>query len=62
MNHLARYAASEAGLARVLARRLDRWARTNMSAEDDGAEATAAARRAKAAIPGVIARLKSSAR
>ncbi|HVE22135.1 MAG TPA: RecX family transcriptional regulator [Acidocella sp.] len=57
LNHLARYAASEAGLARVLTRRLDRWARANMSAEDDGTEA-AAARRAKAAIPGVIARLK----
>jgi regulatory protein len=58
LNHLARYAASEAGMARVLARRLDRWARANMGAEDDGAEAAAALRRAKAAIPGVIDRLK----
>jgi regulatory protein len=57
LNHLARYAASEAGMARVLARRLDRWARANLSAADDGAD-NAAVRRAKAAIPGVIARLK----
>jgi regulatory protein len=58
LNHLARYAASEAGMARVLARRLDHWARTNTTTENDGAEIAAAARRAKATIPGVIARLK----
>jgi regulatory protein len=58
LNHLARYAASEAGMARVLARRLDRWARANTTAESEGAAIAAAARRAKAAIPGVIARLK----
>jgi regulatory protein len=58
LNHLARYAASEAGMARVLARRLDRWARLNTTAESDGANIAAAVRRAKAAIPGVIARLK----
>jgi regulatory protein len=54
LHHLARYAASEAGMARVLARRLDRWARTNFG-EDGDAQAL---RRAQAAIPGVIARLK----
>ena len=58
LNHLARYAASEAGMARVLARRLDRWARVNASTAADGADIAAATRRAKAAIPGVIARLK----
>ncbi|HEY1856723.1 regulatory protein RecX [Acidocella sp.] len=57
LNHLARYAASEAGMARVLARRLDRWARTNAT-EDGDADIAASLRRAKAAIPGVIARLK----
>jgi regulatory protein len=58
LNHLARYAASETGMARVLSRRLDRWARTQMDDERDGADIAAALRRAKAAIPGVIARLK----
>jgi regulatory protein len=58
LNHLARYAATEAGMARVLAQRLDRWARTHTTEDADAAEIAAAARRAKAAIPGVIARLQ----
>jgi regulatory protein len=48
LNHLARYAATEASLARVLARKIDRWT------GDDAV----AARAAKAAIPRVIFRLK----
>jgi len=57
LNHLARYAATETGLARVLARRIDRWARLKSETED--AESLAAtARQAKAAIPSVIARLR----
>jgi regulatory protein len=56
LNHMARYAATEAGLARVLARRIERWGRLQ---EDDPAEdTTRAMRRAKAEIPGVLARLK----
>ena len=56
LNHMARYAATETGLARVLARRVDRWGRLQ---EDADPEDTARAmRQAKAAIPGVIARLR----
>jgi len=54
LNHLARYAATEAGLARVLARKIDRWLRA------EGEEGAAAARQAKAAIPGVIAKVKAA--
>ena len=56
LNHLARYAATEAGLARVLARKVDRGAR--LHAEDPPDET--AVRRAKAAIPGVISKLKAA--
>jgi regulatory protein len=60
LNHLARYPATEHGLARVLARKIDRWVRLG-AGEDGDPELTAeAARAAKAAIPGVIARLKSA--
>jgi regulatory protein len=51
LNHIARYAATEASLARVLGRRIDRWAREQEDAED-------AVRAAKREIPGVLARLK----
>jgi regulatory protein len=53
LTHLARYPATEAGLARVLARKLDRWARLNAN---DSRDLIAAAKRA---IPGIIARLKT---
>jgi regulatory protein len=55
LTHLARYAATEAGLARVLARKIDRWAR-----QQTAEETTAAARAAKSGIPRVITRLKSA--
>jgi regulatory protein len=55
LNHMARYTATEAGLARVLARRVERWARLQGEGAEDSAEAM---RRAKAAIPGVLSRLK----
>ncbi len=55
VNHLARYAATEAGLKRVLARKIDRWARLQ---EDEDVDAIASA--AKSAIPAVITRLKSA--
>ena len=57
MAHLARYAATEAGLARVLARGVDRWARRALA---DGAEAEAVAAQAAtahAAVRAVVARL-----
>lgn len=45
--HLARYAATQAGLARVLERRIDKWAiRTRRSVEPDVVNAQAAAARA----------------
>ncbi len=56
MNHLARYAATEASLARALARRIDRWVRAQADAEPE--ETARASRQAKAEIPGVLARLK----
>jgi len=53
--HLARFAATEAGLKRVLARRIDRWAR---AAEAEGQPDVAPrAAAAKAAIPEVARRL-----
>jgi regulatory protein len=56
LRHLARYAATEAGLARVLARKVERWARQNGGEVPD----EAAALRAKASIPAVIARLREA--
>ncbi len=58
LNHLARYAATEVGLARVLGRKVDRWARLNVVEAGDEAAGMAALKRAKAAIPGVISKLK----
>jgi regulatory protein len=60
LNHLARYAATEVGIARVLGRKVDRWVRL-YAGEDADVEAIAtAARAAKAAIPRVVARLKTA--
>ena len=59
LNHLARYAATEAGLARVLARKIDRWAR-QQSTDTDPETISALARRAKSSIPALITRLKSA--
>jgi regulatory protein len=59
LSHLARYAATEAGLARVLARKIDRWARQQMT-DSDPETISAAARRAKSGIPKIIARLKAA--
>ncbi|MBB5373656.1 regulatory protein RecX [Acidocella aromatica] len=56
LNHMARYAATEASLARVLARRVERWGQSQENAESE--EIARAMRRAKAEIPGVLARLK----
>jgi len=57
LNHMARYAATEAGLARVLARRVERWAR--VAGEDAEPEEVAqAARQAKAEIPDILTKLR----
>jgi regulatory protein len=56
LTHLSRFAATEASLARVLRRRVDRWARAQ---EGEPEEIAAAAAAAAAEIPGVIARLRA---
>src|ERR1700712_4270213 len=53
LNYLARYPATEAGLRRVLERRIDRWARAQP--DQDAAPATVLA--ARASIAGVVRRL-----
>jgi regulatory protein len=53
MRHLSRYAATQAGMARVLARKLERWA----AAQEDPESAAQATRALRHEIPGVIARL-----
>ncbi len=53
LNHLARYAATEAGLRKVLMRRIDRWARLQTDA--DAAEPSV--RAARLAVDGVVKRL-----
>ncbi len=60
LNHLARYAASEVSMARVLSRKIDRWARLYAGEDADLEEVSAAARLAKQAIPKVIIRLKAA--
>ena len=58
LNHLARYAATEASLVRVLARKIDRWAR--QQTDEDPEIIAAAAAAAKSTIPAVITRLQSA--
>ncbi len=57
--HLARYAATEAGLRRVLDRRVDRWARS-AGAEGDPDTIAAQAATARQAVRTVVARLAAS--
>jgi regulatory protein len=52
--HLARFASTEASLTRVLARRIERWAR---EAEEDPDRIEAVCRAARAAVSDVVARL-----
>lgn len=56
--HLARYAATEAGLRRVLDRRIDRWARSAAGDDPDGIAAQVAA--ARQAARQVVARLAAT--
>lgn len=61
MNHMARYAATETGLAKVLVRRIDRWGQKQAAdGNEDTAELSHSIRQAKAEIPSVLARLKES--
>ena len=53
MNYLARFASSEGGLRQTLFRRIDTWAREAPD-RDTAADLAAAA---KAAVPGVVARM-----
>jgi len=55
LNHLARFAATEAGLRRVLARRVDRWAR-RAEAEGESAERIAERTRAGKAAAAAVAK------
>jgi regulatory protein len=56
LDYLARYAATEAGLRRVLERRIDRWLR----AQPDPEAAEPVARAALGAVSGVVRRLAES--
>ena len=56
LTYLARYAATEAGLRRILGRRVDLWAR----AQPDRDAAQPAIQAARAAIDGVVERLTAS--
>jgi regulatory protein len=60
LSHLARYAATEAGLARVLVAKIDRWVRLQAADIADAETILQASRAAKSHIPRVITRLKSA--
>jgi regulatory protein len=60
LTHLSRYAATEAGLARVLARKIDRWARLQAAEAGEGETIAATARTAKSSIPRIITRLQTA--
>lgn len=55
--YLARYAATEAGLQRVLARRVSRWSRAAIAAGEDRDDVAGQAAAAREAARGVVARL-----
>jgi regulatory protein len=57
IHYMARYAATEAGLARILARKIERWGK--MQADGIVPEDVAqSVRQAKSEIPGIVNRLK----
>lgn len=58
--HLARFAATEAGLLRVLGRRVDRWARRAAEAGTDASAVATAAAAARVAAAEVARRLTSA--
>ena len=58
--HLARFAATEAGLARVLSRRIDRWARAAGEAGLAPEIIDSALRAAREAVPRVVAAMRGA--
>jgi regulatory protein len=60
LNYLARYAATEAGLLRVLERRIDRWERLAQTAEPGRDAIAAQAAAARHAAREVVARLAAA--
>jgi regulatory protein len=60
LNYLARYAATEAGLLRMLKRRIDRWARLAQTTETDRDVIATQTAEAKQAASGVVARLAAA--
>ena len=58
--YLARYAATEAGLARMLTRAVDRWARRALADGVDADAVAAHAAQARAAVRGVVVRLAAA--
>jgi regulatory protein len=58
--YLARYAATEAGLLRVLERRIDRWARLTQTADADPDAIAAEVAAAREAARSVVARLAAA--
>jgi regulatory protein len=60
LNYLARYAATEAGLARTLRRAVDRWAQRATADGADSETVAEQAAQARALVPGVVARLAAA--
>ncbi len=60
LEYLARYAATEAGLLRMLERRIERWARVAQTAEADRDAIAAQVSAARQAARGVVARLAAA--
>jgi regulatory protein len=60
LNYLARYAATEASLRRMLERRIDRWARLAQTTQTDRDAITAQTAAAKQAVRTVVARLAAA--
>jgi regulatory protein len=60
LTYLARYAATEASLRRMLERRIDRWARLAQAADTDRDVITTQATAAKLAARGVVAQLAAA--
>ncbi len=60
LTYLARYASTEAGLARALGRAVDRWARRAVADGGESDTVTAQAAQARAAVRAVVARLAAA--
>lgn len=58
LRHLARFAATEAGLARVLQRRIDRWARGAAEHGVSSEVVTEMVRAAHSAVPAIVASMR----